>query len=288
MKLKRAFAFAACLALATAGCSLNVSANGISSDPNIDAQQVVDEFVAAEGDGPVPAYDRTYDMTLRMDFEQGREEVRVETEIQGQDSASGEMSNTEFHRDSYPLTEGLTGRAPEQVWQVIFSEKGDEWRVYASSRVRDVSWAQELMSADDARQLRDAQDYPTKVRSFVTDAQTVGVREEGGSYVVEIVPSEDAMEDLIRSGGGTLPRDVDVSLDSGSFTVTIDKNTHHLQGVDVDYNVELTAQAQDYESRVKVSLDGTFDDSQTVTVDLPDEAKAAPDGDVERRLENNS
>ncbi len=170
------------------------------------------------------------------------------------------------------------GRNNSAKFYVLFQQEENEYHAYARLEKGSTSSkrGQEVLSEEGMQDvLRQMQESSmASVEMYAENPEKIAAKEDNGTYVVQLVPSHEAlMKILNRSGsGGQID---DLSNSYCLLTLTVDKSTYRMKNFTMELNASVTVQGK--KAKMDLKVDMTSDETQEVTLNVPPDLQDAPE-----------
>ena len=170
------------------------------------------------------------------------------------------------------------GKSNAAKFYVLFQQEEKEYHAYArlENGVSGSKRGQEVLSEEGIQDLlgQVQESSMASVEMYAENPEKIGAKEDNGTYVVELVPSHEAlMKILNRSGSGG--RIDELSNSYCLLTLTVDKSTHRMKSFTMELNADVTVQGK--KAKMDLKVDMTSDETQEVTLSIPSDLQDAPE-----------
>ena len=267
------FAVLICAALVAAACGR--AAQQIESDPALDAQGILSR---ALNQGKSEQLISDHDQTVKMNtvLKTSMEGATVTLNMRLDSKRSGEQRMSEVGAEIKVSAEA--GRNNSAKFYVLFQQEENEYHAYARLEKGATSSkrGQEVLSEEGMQDVlgQVQESSMASVETYAENPEKVGAKENNGTYVVQLVPSHEAlMKILNRSGsGGKID---DLSNSYCLLTLTVDKSTYRMKNFTMELNADVTVQGK--KAKMDLKVDMTSDETQEVTLSVPPDLQDAPE-----------
>lgn len=262
-----------CAALVTAGCGRAVPK--IESDPALDAQDILSRALSqGESEQLIPDHDQTVKMNTVLDTSMDGTTVTLNMSLDSKQSGEQRMSEVAAE---IKVSAGA-GKSNAAKFYVLFQQEEKEYHAYArlENGVSGSKRGQEVLSEEGIQDLlgQVQESSMASVEMYAENPEKIGAKEDNGTYVVELVPSHEAlMKILNRSGSGG--RIDELSNSYCLLTLTVDKSTHRMKSFTMELNADVTVQGK--KAKMDLKVDMTSDETQEVTLSIPSDLQDAPE-----------
>ena len=267
------FAVLICAALVAAACGR--AAQQIESDPALDAQGILSR---ALNQGKSEQLISDHDQTVKMNtvLKTSMEGATVTLNMRLDSKRSGEQRMSEVGAEIKVSAEA--GRNNSAKFYVLFQQEENEYHAYArlekgaTSSKRGQGVLSEEGMQDVLGQVQESS--MASVEMYAENPEKIAAKEDNGTYVVQLVPSHEAlMKILNRSGsGGKID---DLSNSYCLLTLTVDKSTYRMKNFTMELNADVTVQGK--KAKMDLKVDMTSDETQEVTLSVPPDLQDAPE-----------
>ena len=267
------FAVLICAALVTAACGR--AAQQIESDPALDAQGILSR---ALNQGKSEQLISDHDQTVKMNtvLKTSMEGATVTLNMRLDSKRSGEQRMSEVGAEIKVSAEA--GRNNSAKFYVLFQQEENEYHAYARLEKGATSSkrGQEVLSEEGMQDVlgQVQESSMASVEMYAENPEKIAAKEDNGTYVVQLVPSHEAlMKILNRSGsGGKID---DLSNSYCLLTLTVDKSTYRMKNFTMELNADVTVQGK--KAKMDLNVDMTSDETQEVTLSIPPDLQDAPE-----------
>ena len=262
-----------CAALVAAACGR--AAQQIESDPALDAQGILSR---ALNQGKSEQLISDHDQTVKMNtvLKTSMEGATVTLNMRLDSKRSGEQRMSEVGAEIKVSAEA--GRNNSAKFYVLFQQEENEYHAYARLEKGATSSkrGQEVLSEEGMQDVlgQVQESSMASVEMYAENPEKIAAKEDNGTYVVQLVPSHDAlMKILNRSGsGGKID---DLSNSYCLLTLTVDKSTYRMKNFTMELNADVTVQGK--KAKMDLNVDMTSDETQEVTLSIPPDLQDAPE-----------
>ncbi|WP_314814354.1 DUF6612 family protein [Arachnia propionica] len=267
------FAVLICAALVAAACGR--AAQQIESDPALDAQGILSR---ALNQGKSEQLISDHDQTVKMNtvLKTSMEGATVTLNMRLDSKRSGEQRMSEVGAEIKVSAEA--GRNNSAKFYVLFQQEENEYHAYARLEKGATSSkrGQEVLSEEGMQDVlgQVQESSMASVEMYAENPEKIAAKEDNGTYVVQLVPSHEAlMKILNRSGsGGKID---DLSNSYCLLTLTVDKSTYRMKNFTMELNADVTVQGK--KAKMDLNVDMTSDETQEVTLSIPPDLQDAPE-----------
>ena len=267
------FAVLICAALVAAACGR--AAQQIESDPALDAQGILSR---ALNQGKSEQLISDHDQTVKMNtvLKTSMEGATVTLNMRLDSKRSGEQRMSEVGAEIKVSAEA--GRNNSAKFYVLFQQEENEYHAYARLEKGATSSkrGQEVLSEEGMQDVlgQVQESSMASVEMYAENPEKIAAKEDNGTYVVQLVPSHEAlMKILNRSGsGGKID---DLSNSYCLLTLTVDKSTYRMKNFTMELNADVTVQGK--KAKMDLNVDMTSDKTQEVTLSIPPDLQDAPE-----------
>lgn len=262
-----------CAALVAAACGR--AAQQIESDPALDAQGILSR---ALNQGKSEQLISDHDQTVKMNtvLKTSMEGATVTLNMRLDSKQSGEQRMSEVGAEIKVSAEA--GRNNSAKFYVLFQQEENEYHAYARLEKGATSSkrGQEVLSEEGMQDVlgQVQESSMASVEMYAENPEKIAAKEDNGTYVVQLVPSHEAlMKILNRSGsGGQID---DLSNSYCLLTLTVDKSTYRMKNFTMELNADVTVQGK--KAKMDLKVDMTSDETQEVTLSIPPDLQDAPE-----------
>jgi len=262
-----------CAALVAAACGR--AAQQIESDPALDAQGILSR---ALNQGKSEQLISDHDQTVKMNtvLKTSMEGATVTLNMRLDSKRSGEQRMSEVGAEIKVSAEA--GRNNSAKFYVLFQQEENEYHAYARLEKGATSSkrGQEVLSEEGMQDVlgQVQESSMASVEMYAENPEKIAAKEDNGTYVVQLVPSHEAlMKILNRSGsGGQID---DLSNSYCLLTLTVDKSTYRMKNFTMELNADVTVQGK--KAKMDLKVDMTSDETQEVTLSIPPDLQDAPE-----------
>ena len=262
-----------CAALVAAACGR--AAQQIESDPALDAQGILSR---ALNQGKSEQLISDHDQTVKMNtvLKTSMEGATVTLNMRLDSKRSGEQRMSEVGAEIKVSAEA--GRNNSAKFYVLFQQEENEYHAYARLEKGATSSkrGQEVLSEEGMQDVlgQVQESSMASVEMYAENPEKIAAKEDNGTYVVQLVPSHEAlMKILNRSGsGGQID---DLSNSYCLLTLTVDKSTYRMKNFTMELNADVTVQGK--KAKMDLKVDMTSDETQEVTLSVPPDLQDAPE-----------
>ena len=262
-----------CAALVAAACGR--AAQQIESDPALDAQGILSRALnQGESEQLISDHDQTVKMNTVL--KTSMEGATVTLNMRLDSKRSGEQRMSEVGAEIKVSAEA--GRNNSAKFYVLFQQEENEYHAYARLEKGATSSkrGQEVLSEEGMQDVLGQVQEPSmaSVEMYAENPEKIAAKEDNGTYVVQLVPSHEAlMKILNRSGsGGKID---DLSNSYCLLTLTVDKSTYRMKNFTMELNADVTVQGK--KAKMDLNVDMTSDETQEVTLSIPPDLQDAPE-----------
>nr|WP_315565094.1 DUF6612 family protein [Arachnia propionica] len=267
------FAVLICAALVAAACGR--AAQQIESDPALDAQGILSR---ALNQGKSEQLISDHDQTVKMNtvLKTSMDGATVTLNMRLDSKRSGEQRMSEVGAEIKVSAEA--GRNNSAKFYVLFQQEENEYHAYARLEKGATSSkrGQEVLSEEGMQDVlgQVQESSMASVEMYAENPEKIAAKEDNGTYVVQLVPSHEAlMKILNRSGsGGKID---DLSNSYCLLTLTVDKSTYRMKNFTMELNADVTVQGK--KAKMDLNVDMTSDETQEVTLSIPPDLQDAPE-----------
>ena len=267
------FAVLICAALVAAACGR--AAQQIESDPALDAQGILSR---ALNQGKSEQLISDHDQTVKMNtvLKTSMEGATVTLNMRLDSKRSGEQRMSEVGAEIKVSAEA--GRNNSAKFYVLFQQEEKKYHAYARLEKGPTSSkrGQEVLSEEGMQDVlgQVQESSMASVEMYAENPEKIAAKEDNGTYVVQLVPSHEAlMKILNRSGsGGQID---DLSNSYCLLTLTVDKSTYRMKNFTMELNADVTVQGK--KAKMDLKVDMTSDETQEVTLSVPPDLQDAPE-----------
>ena len=267
------FAVLICAALVAAACGR--AAQQIESDPALDAQGILSRALnQGKSEQPISDHDQTVKMNTVL--KTSMEGATVTLNMRLDSKRSGEQRMSEVGAEIKVSAEA--GRNNSAKFYVLFQQEENEYHAYARLEKGATSSkrGQEVLSEEGMQDVlgQVQESSMASVEMYAENPEKIAAKEDNGTYVVQLVPSHEAlMKILNRSGsGGKID---DLSNSYCLLTLTVDKSTYRMKNFTMELNADVTVQGK--KAKMDLNVDMTSDETQEVTLSIPPDLQDAPE-----------
>jgi lipoprotein len=267
------FAVLICAALVAAACGR--AAQQIESDPALDAQGILSRALnQGESEQLISDHDQTVKMNTVL--KTSMEGATVTLNMRLDSKRSGEQRMSEVGAEIKVSAEA--GRNNSAKFYVLFQQEENEYHAYARLEKGATSSkrGQEVLSEEGMQDVlgQVQESSMASVEMYAENPEKIAAKEDNGTYVVQLVPSHEAlMKILNRSGsGGKID---DLSNSYCLLTLTVDKSTYRMKNFTMELNADVTVQGK--KAKMDLNVDMTSDETQEVTLSIPPDLQDAPE-----------
>ena len=262
-----------CAALVAAACGR--AAQQIESDPALDAQGILSRALnQGESEQLISDHDQTVKMNTVL--KTSMEGATVTLNMRLDSKRSGEQRMSEVGAEIKVSAEA--GRNNSAKFYVLFQQEENEYHAYARLEKGATSSkrGQEVLSEEGMQDVlgQVQESSMASVEMYAENPEKIAAKEDNGTYVVQLVPSHEAlMKILNRSGsGGKID---DLSNSYCLLTLTVDKSTYRMKNFTMELNADVTVQGK--KAKMDLNVDMTSDETQEVTLSIPPDLQDAPE-----------
>ena len=267
------FAVLICAALVAAACGR--AAQQIESDPALDAQGILSRALnQGKSEQLISDHDQTVKMNTVLNTSMDGATVMLNMRLDSK--RSGEQRMSEVGAEIKVSAEA--GRNNSAKFYVLFQQEENEYHAYARLEKGATSSkrGQEVLSEEGMQDVlgQVQESSMASVETYAENPEKIAAKEDNGTYVVQLVPSHEAlMKILNRSGsGGKID---DLSNSYCLLTLTVDKSTYRMKNFTMELNADVTVQGK--KAKMDLNVDMTSDETQEVTLSIPPDLQDAPE-----------
>ena len=267
------FAVLICAALVAAACGR--AAQQIESDPALDAQGILSRALnQGKSEQLISDHDQTVKMNTVLNTSMDGATVTLNMRLDSK--RSGEQRMSEVGAEIKVSAEA--GRNNSAKFYVLFQQEENEYHAYARLEKGATSSkrGQEVLSEEGMQDVlgQVQESSMASVEMYAENPEKIAAKEDNGTYVVQLVPSHEAlMKILNRSGsGGKID---DLSNSYCLLTLTVDKSTYRMKNFTMELNADVTVQGK--KAKMDLKVDMTSDETQEVTLSIPPDLQDAPE-----------
>ncbi|VEH70336.1 DUF6612 family protein [Arachnia propionica] len=267
------FAVLICAALVAAACGR--AAQQIESDPALDAQGILSRALnQGKSEQLISDHDQTVKMNTVLNTSMDGATVMLNMRLDSK--RSGEQRMSEVGAEIKVSAEA--GRNNSAKFYVLFQQEENEYHAYARLEKGATSSkrGQEVLSEEGMQDVlgQVQESSMASVEMYAENPEKIAAKEDNGTYVVQLVPSHEAlMKILNRSGsGGKID---DLSNSYCLLTLTVDKSTYRMKNFTMELNADVTVQGK--KAKMDLNVDMTSDETQEVTLSIPPDLQDAPE-----------
>ena len=267
------FAVLICAALVAAACGR--AAQQIESDPALDAQGILSRALnQGKSEQLISDHDQTVKMNTVLNTSMDGATVTLNMRLDSK--RSGEQRMSEVGAEIKVSAEA--GRNNAAKFYVLFQQEENEYHAYARLEKGATSSkrGQEVLSEEGMQDVlgQVQESSMASVEMYAENPEKIAAKEDNGTYVVQLVPSHEAlMKILNRSGsGGKID---DLSNSYCLLTLTVDKSTYRMKNFTMELNADVTVQGK--KAKMDLNVDMTSDETQEVTLSIPPDLQDAPE-----------
>ena len=267
------FAVLICAALVAAACGR--AAQQIESDPALDAQGILSRALnQGKSEQLISDHDQTVKMNTVLNTSMDGATVMLNMRLDSK--RSGEQRMSEVGAEIKVSAEA--GRNNSAKFYVLFQQEENEYHAYARLEKGATSSkrGQEVLSEEGMQDVlgQVQESSMASVEMYAENPEKIAAKEDNGTYVVQLVPSHEAlMKILNRSGsGGKID---DLSNSYCLLTLTVDKSTYRMKNFTMELNADVTVQGK--KAKMDLKVDMTSDETQEVTLSIPPDLQDAPE-----------
>ncbi|MFC2686619.1 hypothetical protein QTN80_08125 [Arachnia propionica] len=267
------FAVLICAALVAAACGR--AAQQIESDPALDAQGILSRALnQGKSEQLISDHDQTVKMNTVLNTSMDGATVTLNMRLDSK--RSGEQRMSEVGAEIKVSAEA--GRNNSAKFYVLFQQEENEYHAYARLEKGATSSkrGQEVLSEEGMQDVlgQVQESSMASVEMYAENPEKIAAKEDNGTYVVQLVPSHEAlMKILNRSGsGGKID---DLSNSYCLLTLTVDKSTYRMKNFTMELNADVTVQGK--KAKMDLNVDMTSDETQEVTLSIPPDLQDAPE-----------
>ena len=262
-----------CAALVAAACGR--AAQQIESDPALDAQGILSRALnQGKSEQLISDHDQTVKMNTVLNTSMDGATVTLNMRLDSK--RSGEQRMSEVGAEIKVSAEA--GRNNSAKFYVLFQQEENEYHAYARLEKGATSSkrGQEVLSEEGMQDVlgQVQESSMASVEMYAENPEKIAAKEDNGTYVVQLVPSHEAlMKILNRSGsGGKID---DLSNSYCLLTLTVDKSTYRMKNFTMELNADVTVQGK--KAKMDLKVDMTSDETQEVTLSIPPDLQDAPE-----------
>ena len=262
-----------CAALVAAACGR--AAQQIESDPALDAQGILSRALnQGKSEQLISDHDQTVKMNTVLNTSMDGATVMLNMRLDSK--RSGEQRMSEVGAEIKVSAEA--GRNNSAKFYVLFQQEENEYHAYARLEKGATSSkrGQEVLSEEGMQDVlgQVQESSMASVEMYAENPEKIAAKEDNGTYVVQLVPSHEAlMKILNRSGsGGKID---DLSNSYCLLTLTVDKSTYRMKNFTMELNADVTVQGK--KAKMDLNVDMTSDETQEVTLSIPPDLQDAPE-----------
>lgn len=262
-----------CAALVAAACGR--AAQQIESDPALDAQGILSRALnQGKSEQLISDHDQTVKMNTVLNTSMDGATVTLNMSLDSKQS--GEQRMSEVGAEIKVSAEA--GRNNSAKFYVLFQQEENEYHAYARLEKGSTSskQGQEVLSEEGMQDVlgQVQESSMASVEMYAENPEKIAAKEDNGTYVVQLVPSHEAlMKILNRSGsGGKID---DLSNSYCLLTLTVDKSTYRMKNFTMELNADVTVQGK--KAKMDLKVDMTSDETQEVTLSVPPDLQDAPE-----------
>ena len=262
-----------CAALVAAACGR--AAQQIESDPALDAQGILSRALnQGKSEQLISDHDQTVKMNTVLNTSMDGATVTLNMRLDSK--RSGEQRMSEVGAEIKVSAEA--GRNNSAKFYVLFQQEENEYHAYARLEKGATSSkrGQEVLSEEGMQDVlgQVQESSMASVETYAENPEKIAAKEDNGTYVVQLVPSHEAlMKILNRSGsGGKID---DLSNSYCLLTLTVDKSTYRMKNFTMELNADVTVQGK--KAKMDLKVDMTSDETQEVTLSVPPDLQDAPE-----------
>lgn len=262
-----------CAALVAAACGR--AAQQIESDPALDAQGILSRALnQGKSEQLISDHDQTVKMNTVLNTSMDGATVMLNMSLDSKQS--GEQRMSEVGAEIKVSAEA--GRNNSAKFYVLFQQEENEYHAYARLEKGATSSkrGQEVLSEEGMQDVlgQVQESSMASVEMYAENPEKIAAKEDNGTYVVQLVPSHEAlMKILNRSGsGGQID---DLSNSYCLLTLTVDKSTYRMKNFTMELNADVTVQGK--KAKMDLKVDMTSDETQEVTLSVPPDLQDAPE-----------
>ena|GEM_PF-534972 len=267
------FAVLICAALVAAACGR--AAQQIESAPALDAQGILSRALnQGKSEQLISDHDQTVKMNTVLNTSMDGATVTLNMRLDSK--RSGEQRMSEVGAEIKVSAEA--GRNNSAKFYVLFQQEENEYHAYARLEKGATSSkrGQEVLSEEGMQDVlgQVQESSMASVEMYAENPEKIAAKEDNGTYVVQLVPSHEAlMKILNRSGsGGKID---DLSNSYCLLTLTVDKSTYRMKNFTMELNADVTVQGK--KAKMDLNVDMTSDETQEVTLSIPPDLQDAPE-----------
>ena len=262
-----------CAALVAAACGR--AAQQIESDPALDAQGILSRALnQGKSEQLISDHDQTVKMNTVLNTSMDGATVTLNMRLDSK--RSGEQRMSEVGAEIKVSAEA--GRNNSAKFYVLFQQEENEYHAYARLEKGATSSkrGQEVLSEEGMQDVlgQVQESSMASVEMYAENPEKIAAKEDNGTYVVQLVPSHEAlMKILNRSGsGGKIDG---LSNSYCLLTLTVDKSTYRMKNFTMELNADVTVQGK--KAKMDLKVDMTSDETQEVTLSVPPDLQDAPE-----------
>ena len=262
-----------CAALVAAACGR--AAQQIESDPALDAQGILSRALnQGKSEQLISDHDQTVKMNTVLNTSMDGATVTLNMRLDSK--RSGEQRMSEVGAEIKVSAEA--GRNNSAKFYVLFQQEENEYHAYARLEKGATSSkrGQEVLSEEGMQDVlgQVQESSMASVEMYAENPEKIAAKEDNGTYVVQLVPSHEAlMKILNRSGsGGKIDG---LSNSYCLLTLTVDKSTYRMKNFTMELNADVTVQGK--KAKMDLKVDMTSDETQEVTLSIPPDLQDAPE-----------
>lgn len=265
-----------CVVLALAACGR--SAPQIDSDPNLDASDILSKAMnRGASQQLISDHDQTVTMDAVLTVSMDNMTMKMDMNLDSKESGDQRMSEVGVNMK---LSAG-SGKTSDVKLYMFLQQEGEGYHAYA--RLGQGAGAdkkgQEKLSEDGARSLLDhmQQSSMASVEMYAENPEKVGAKEEGGNYVVQLIPSREALMNIAKKTGSGNSIE-NLSNSRCLLTMVVDKNTYHMKSFSLELEADVTSQGQ--KAKMDMKVNATSDETKEVTLSVPSDLQDAPEANL--------
>lgn len=251
------------------------AAQQIESDPALDAQGILSRALnQGKSEQLISDHDQTVKMNTVLNTSMDGATVMLNMRLDSK--RSGEQRMSEVGAEIKVSAEA--GRNNSAKFYVLFQQEENEYHAYARLEKGATSSkrGQEVLSEEGMQDVlgQVQESSMASVEMYAENPEKIAAKEDNGTYVVQLVPSHEAlMKILNRSGsGGKID---DLSNSYCLLTLTVDKSTYRMKNFTMELNADVTVQGK--KAKMDLNVDMTSDETQEVTLSIPPDLQDAPE-----------
>ena len=262
-----------CAALVAAACGR--AAQQIESDPALDAQGILSR---ALNQGKSEQLISDHDQTVKMNtvLKTSMEGATVTLNMRLDSKRSGEQRMSEVGAEIKVSAEA--GRNNSAKFYVLFQQEENEYHAYARLEKGATSSkrGQEVLSEEGMQDVlgQVQESSMASVEMYAENPEKIAAKEDNGTYVVQLVPSHEALMKILNLSGSGGQID-DLSNSYCLLTLTVDKSTYRMKNFTMELNADVTVQGK--KAKMDLKVDMTSDETQEVTLSVPPDLQDAPE-----------